>query len=191
MGISQGSGVVVAENTIITNQHVIHGASKVIAIDSEGGVHVCTGTLAVDTYRDLALLECESPLQPVALGDSEALAVGDSVVAIGNPRGLQGTVSTGIVSGPLREFSGVKYVQTTAPTSPGSSGGGLFAMDSSLIGITTLIFKDSQNLNLVVPVGYVQDLMAKPAELKPYPTTQAPNPKSDTKPVARYFDEVE
>ena len=191
MGISQGSGVVVAGNTIVTNQHVIHGASKVVAIDSADNLYVCSGTIAVDTYRDLALLKCEIPVEPVALGDPSEVTVGDSVVAVGNPRGLQGTVSTGIVSGPLREFSGVNYLQTTAPTSPGSSGGGLFTMDSSLIGITTLIFKDSQNLNLVVPVSYVKDLMAKPAVLKPYPATQAPNPTSDTKPVARYFDEVE
>jgi hypothetical protein len=188
-GVSQGSGVVVAENIIVTNQHVVDGASKVVAMDSHGNLYVCSGTLATNDHRDLALLQCESPLKPVVLGDVEAVELGDDVVAIGCPRGLQGSVSTGIVSG-KRKFSGVQYIQTTAPTSPGSSGGGLFAMDSSLIGITTLIYKDSQNLNLVVPVSYVQELLAQPAVLTPYPSTQTPANTEGTKPVARYFSET-
>ncbi len=188
VGISQGSGVVVAPNTIVTNEHVVRSASRVIVIDSAGTVRTSKGTLAVDPDHDLALLECETGATPVALADADMISVGDSVVAIGNPRGLQGTVSTGIISGPLRTFGGVNYWQTTAPTSPGSSGGGLFAMDSSLIGITTLIFKDSQNLNLVVPAEYVKDLMARPLALKEYPSAQSSEPRSGTKPVARYFE---
>lgn len=171
--LSQGSGVVVGKNKIITNLHVIHNAAKVEVIDPSGATYTCSGTLAQDPGRDLALLKCEIPLAPVELGDSDAVAVGDPVVAIGSPRGLQGTVSNGIISG-LREFGGVSYVQTSAPTSKGSSGGGLFAMDASLVGITTLIYEDSQNLNLAVPVNYVKDLMSTPVDVATFTQTRQP-----------------
>jgi S1-C subfamily serine protease len=164
-GISQGSGVVVGRNMIVTNLHVIEDASEVKATDSTGKVYVCNGTLAKDGGHDLAILDCTVPLEPIQLGNSDVVAIGDSVVAIGNPRGLQGTVSNGIVSG-LRQFGKANYIQTTAPTSHGSSGGGLFAMDASLIGITTLIYENSQNLSLVVPVKYVEALVSTAAAQK-------------------------
>ena len=181
--LSQGSGVVVGKNKIITNLHVIHNAAKVEVTDPSGATYTCSGTLAQDPGRDLALLKCEIPLAPVELGDSDAVAVGDPVVAIGSPRGLQGTVSNGIISG-LREFGGVSYVQTSAPTSKGSSGGGLFAMDASLVGITTLIYEDSQNLNLAVPVNYVKDLMSTPVDVAAFTQTRQPDATPACLPVA-------
>jgi len=79
---------------------------------------------------------------------------------------------------------------TAASPGAGSAGDGLFSMNSELIGITTLIFKDSQNLNLVVPVSYVQELLAKPTQLTPYPSMQKPASTEGTNPVARYFEEA-
>lgn len=172
-GLSQGSGVVVAKNMIVTNLHVVTGASKVTVIDSAGISYTCPGVLGVDKTNDLALLSCETGLTPVNLGNAGKVVVGDQVVAIGSPRGLQGSASDGIISG-VRDIDGRDYIQTTAPLSPGSSGGGLFAMDCTLLGITTMVLRDSQNLNLAVPVNLVTDLIAKPTALVAFPQPEEP-----------------
>jgi hypothetical protein len=180
----QGSGVVVGKDTVITNLHVITGASRVLVTDAAGNHYTCAGTLGVDTANDLALLKCETGLSPVTLGDSDKVVIGDQVVAIGNPLGLQGTVSDGIVSG-IRNLDGRSYIQTTAPVSPGSSGGGLFAMDGALVGITTAMFKDAQNLNLAVPANLVKGLISRPGVLTSF-AGDSPQPKQTLTPQVTY-----
>jgi hypothetical protein len=183
-GRSQGSGVVVGKDMVITNLHVITGASRVSVFDAAGGQHDCPGTLGVDTANDLALLKCETGLSPVRLGDPGKVVIGDQVVAIGNPRGLQGTVSDGIVSG-IRNLDGRSYIQTTAPISPGSSGGGLFAMDGALVGITTAMVMDAQNLNLAVPANLVKILISRPGVLTSF-AGDSPQPKQTLTPQVTY-----
>jgi tetratricopeptide (TPR) repeat protein len=99
----------------------------------------------------------------VALRLSSTLAVGEHVYALGAPEGLELSLSEGLVSS-LRSFDGLSFIQTTAPISHGSSGGGLFDGQGSLIGITTFTFKDGQNLNFAIPSDLVATLKQHPAE---------------------------
>lgn len=100
-------------------------------------------------------------LPPVRIASSQWLEIGDPVYAIGAPQGLELTLSNGLVSG-IREYKGTEYIQTTAPISQGSSGGGLFDAQGRLVGITTMYLKDGQNLNFAIPA----ELIASVPEIK-------------------------
>jgi len=91
---------------------------------------------------------------------SSSLAVGERVYAIGAPEGLELTLSEGVISG-LRDFDGAHVIQTSAPVSPGSSGGGLFDAHGHLIGITTFSMKEGQNLNFALPTEWVDALVKR------------------------------
>ncbi|MGE5579060.1 MAG: trypsin-like peptidase domain-containing protein [Bacillota bacterium] len=171
-GLGQGSGVVVEKDVIATALHVVAGASKVKVVDYKGRSYNCPGVLAVDEVNDLALLSCDTSLDAVTLGNSDNVAVGEQVVALGSPRGLQGTASDGIVSS-VRNIDGKSYIQITTPISPGSSGGGLFGMNAHLLGITTALITDSQNLNLAVPSATLATLMKQPRTLSAFPPAAA------------------
>jgi serine protease Do len=95
--------------------------------------------------------------KPVSLRLSSTLSVGDRLYALGAPEGLELSLSEGLVSG-LRKFEGVTLIQTTAPISHGSSGGGLFDDEGRLVGITTFVVKDGQNLNFALPSERVANL---------------------------------
>ena len=166
--ISFGSGVVIAPGEIITNCHVLRDG-VLLHVRKEG--HSASASLHFsDKARDLCLLQAAQatsftrPVRSImAMSD---LRVGQRVYAIGAPRGLELTLSDGLVSG-LRHSAGgsVQFIQTTAPVSPGSSGGGLFDQDGRLVGITTFILKESQNLNFAVPAIWVQELQSKQPDL--------------------------
>jgi tetratricopeptide (TPR) repeat protein len=108
------------------------------------------------SVHDLAILyTIERNLPTARLGDSDKVEVGQDVVAIGNPRGLENTISPGIISG-IRSFRGLRYLQTTAPISSGSSGGPLLNMKGEVVGLTVFTVRDSQNLNFAIPVNEVR-----------------------------------
>jgi serine protease Do len=166
--ISFGSGVVIAPGEIITNCHVLRDG--VLLHVKKEGRSASASLHFSDKARDLCQLQASQataftrPVRAiVAMGD---LRVGQRVYAIGAPRGLELTLSDGLVSG-LRYSAGgsIQLIQTTAPVSPGSSGGGLFDQDGRLIGITTFILKESQNLNFAVPAMWVQELQSKQTDL--------------------------
>lgn len=156
-----GSGVAVGTDLVVTNLHVvqIQGAMRATVSLPAGTEYPVEGIVAQDAFNDLALIKVGARLAPAVLGDSDQLALGAKVLAIGNPLGLQNTVSEGIVSG-LRELGNRKLIQTTAPISPGSSGGGLFDLNGRLVGITVAHIEGGQNLNLAVPVNLVKALLA-------------------------------
>jgi hypothetical protein len=158
---AQASGVVIAPGGIVaTNAHVVSGACNLYIKKSSGSLIAVTGIVQIDPDKDIAILRFDSKDLPVAiLGDSHALRVGDRVVAIGSPLGLEQTVSEGIVSGLRTTENQRAMIQTTAPISPGSSGGGLFNDKGALIGLTTFTLQDSQNLNFAVPLADVMDLL--------------------------------
>jgi TonB family protein len=163
-----GSGVVVAPGEIITNCHVVRDGA-LFHVKKEG--HSAPAYLHFsDKARDLCQLQAAqatSFTRPVrAIMAMSDLRVGQRVYAIGAPRGLEVTLSDGLISG-LRHSAGgsVQLIQTTAPVSPGSSGGGLFDQDGRLVGITTFILKESQNLNFAVPAMWVQELQSKQPDL--------------------------
>jgi len=159
--ISLGSGFVVKNGVIVTNLHVITGAERghVKFIGQTTKLRIA-GVFAVDAARDLAILSVPTPGVPVIqLGDSEAIAVGDAVYAIGNPQGLEGTFSQGIVSS-IRTFGADKILQITAPISPGSSGGPVVNAAGQVIGVAAATLQGGQNLNFAIPSRYIRPLLS-------------------------------
>ena len=143
---SLGSGFVVdaKEGLIVTNNHVIDGADEIIVNFSDGSKLKVDKVLGKDTKTDLALLKVtpKNPLKAVAFGSSSELKVGDWVMAIGNPFGLGGSVSVGIISAKQRDINSGPYddyLQTDAAINKGNSGGPLFNMDGQVIGVNTAI----------------------------------------------------
>ncbi len=160
--IAQGTGFLVREDgRIVTNYHVIRNASSAIVKLPDGAFYDVEGMLAFDRSRDLAVIKARGQnFRTVVLGNSDRLQVGEAVVAIGNPLSLESTVSSGIVSG-IRDIEdeGGKYLQITAPISPGSSGGPLFNMAGEVVGITTLYLKGGENLNFAIPINDAKPLL--------------------------------
>src|SRR5436190_22659354 len=151
--LARGSGFFIAADRVITNRHVIERASRVEVHLLNGKKYTVRGVLAVDGEGDLALLAVDVPRE-LAIPLPVIRAVpqeGESIVVIGNPYGLEGSVSNGIVSA-VREISGYgKIIQITASISPGSSGSPVVNMAGQVIGIATLQAAEGQNLNFAVP----------------------------------------
>lgn len=162
--IGQGSGVVVSnDGKVITNYHVIDGASSALIKFPNGAFFLIEGVLAADVAKDIAVLKASgSDFPTVALGDSDKVQVGEEVVSIGSPLSLEATVSNGIISSirELKDDENQRLFQTTAPISPGSSGGALLNMGGELIGITTAEMVGGQNLNFAVPINVVKPLLS-------------------------------
>lgn len=158
--VSRGSGFFIANNRVITNRHVIERSTRVVITLVDGKKFVAKGVLAVDGEGDLALLQVDvpaglaRPLPIVARVPQE----GESIVVIGNPFGLEGSVSDGIVSA-VREISGYgKIIQITAPISPGSSGSPVVNMYGQVVGVATLQAAEGQSLNFAVPAERISQL---------------------------------
>ena len=143
-----GSGVIVREDGyILTNNHVIKGADEILVSFHDGQTAAAT-VIGNDPETDLAVIKVEAGgRQPIRLGDSASVRVGDVALAIGNPFGIGQTVSAGIISAKGR--SGISpspyddFIQTDAAINPGNSGGALIDADGNLIGINSLIFSRS------------------------------------------------
>jgi S1-C subfamily serine protease len=157
----QGSGVLLPSGQIATNFHVVKGGASFQVAQGE---RVIPATLfAEDKDKDICLIEAKGfKGKPVQLGTANSLKVGVPVYAVGAPRGLELSLSNGIVS-QLRGGS-PPLIQTTAAISPGSSGGGLFDEEGRLVGLTTLYLKDGQSLNFATPVDWISEL--KPGQRK-------------------------
>ena len=155
----EGSGFVFdTDGHIVTNQHVIDGATTV-EVDFASGFKAYGTVIGSDTDADLAVISVDAPadeIHPLAIGDSDTLQVGENVVAIGNPFGLSGTMTLGIVSGLGRSqrsslagnglyFSTADIIQTDAAINPGNSGGPLFNMNGEVVGINQSIRTDNFN----------------------------------------------
>ncbi|MGB2592978.1 MAG: trypsin-like peptidase domain-containing protein [Candidatus Acidiferrum sp.] len=154
--IAQGTGFLVgADGVIVTNYHVIKEGNVAIVKFPDGSVLSVDGILAADKIRDLALIKVHGKtFRTLTLGNSDRVQVGQEVVAIGNPLSLESTVSNGIISGVRTDKeAGGRFLQTTAPISPGSSGGPLFNMAGEVVGINTLYLEGGENLNFAIPVN--------------------------------------
>lgn len=159
-----GSGVIVgSDGEVITNFHVIEGASSARIYFSSTDSVVASYVTIYDKERDLALLIVEKTgLPTVSIGDSSKLKLGEAVVAIGSPLGFTNSLSSGVVSTPLRMVDGSRFIQMTAPIDHGSSGGALFNMRGELVGITTALIESSADLNLAIPSEDVATFLRKP-----------------------------
>jgi serine protease Do len=152
-----GSGFVIDRDHVLTNAHVVDdAASLTVTLDSRDKMQA--RVIGLDPVLDLALLRLDGAASPAParLGDSSTLRVGDEVVAIGNPVGLEQTMTRGIVSGLNRVLPGVSdqpMIQTDAPINPGNSGGPLVDRCGSVVGINTFISEDAQGIGFAVPMN--------------------------------------
>jgi serine protease Do len=154
--IKQGSGVVVGPGRVITNCHVTSGAAQITV--ASGADSRSASVYIADEEFDLCSLDVGGLNAPaVMVGSVNTLRTGQRVFAIGAPLGLELTISEGIVSS-LRETPNGKVIQTTAPVSPGSSGGGLFDVEGKLVGIITFQQRSGQNLNFAVPADWIAEM---------------------------------
>jgi Do/DeqQ family serine protease len=165
---SLGSGVIVEANgTVVTNNHVVEGANE-LAVALPDGTLRPTQLVGVDPDSDLALLKIEgNGLKPIAVGDIKGLAVGDVVLAVGNPLGVGQTVTQGIVSALGRKGIGINpienFIQTDAAINPGNSGGALIDTQGRLIGINSAILSrggGSEGIGFAIPIDLAQKVIA-------------------------------
>ena len=158
---SLGSGVIIhPEGYILTNEHVVSNATiiKVTLIDKR---EFDARLVGADIKSDLAVIKIETNenLPHVSLGRSDDLMIGETVIAIGNPFGLQHTVTTGIISALHRSIKGSEnrvyrgFIQLDASINPGNSGGPLLNIEGSLIGINTAIFKQAEGIGFAIPIN--------------------------------------
>jgi hypothetical protein len=164
-----GSGFIVsADGKIVTNYHVIKDGNSAIAKLSNGSFFPIEGMLAANPDLDLAVLKVEGRKLPfLEFEPVTNLDVGDHVVAIGSPLGLEGTVSDGIVSAFRQETPNKNWIQTTAPVSHGNSGGPLLDMRGKVAGVITwgVSLQQGQNLNFAIPSDEVKSLLSTHGEL--------------------------
>jgi len=161
-----GSGFIIsADGRIVTNYHVIKGAHSAIVRLANGAFFPVQGVLATDAEKDLAVLKVSGKNLPfLTVRATDNLHVGDHVVAIGSPLGLEGTVSDGIVSA-IRDVAGKNWIQTTAPVSHGNSGGPLLDMNGNVVGVITWGYLQlGENLNFAVPANEASSLLSSAHE---------------------------
>ena len=164
-----GSGFFVKPNLIATNYHVIAGAASGTAkLVGKYTTYKIEGWTATDEDNDLALLKVSAyGIKPLPLGKSNAVRIGDTVYVAGNPKGLEGTFSDGIISSRRDKYTKERF-QMTAPISPGSSGGPVLNSKGEVIGVSVAAHRDldAQNLNFAIPSSYLKTLLtlSKPAK---------------------------
>lgn len=162
------SGFFVGQGVVATNYHVLEKASGgwVKRLGQKDTIQI-KGAVGVDRKHDLALLSVDvKDAQTIGLSETDDIDVGERVYAIGNPRGLEGTVSDGIVSG-IRDVAESRILQITAPLSPGSSGGPVLDGSGKVVGVATAGLRDGQNLNFAIPVMYLRALLEKRTPISP------------------------
>ncbi len=175
--VGAGSGFIVdTEGHVVTNNHVVAGASRV-TVELLDGSRVPAQVLATDPANDLAVLKADIPADKLAvarLGDSDAVTPGEPVVAIGSPFGFEHTITAGIVSAVDRQFGGARgrgplqgLIQTDAAINPGNSGGPLFNAAGEVIGVNTMGIsgarggQGSVGVSFAVPVNAAKALLAQ------------------------------
>ena len=157
--VSQGTGFIITDDGyIVTNAHVLSGASEVNIITFDQG-NFEADFIGFDSEMDLALLKIPGDYNSIELADSDDIQIGEKVIAIGNPLGLQFSVSEGIVSGIHRVGSnGLEaYVQTDAALNSGNSGGPLIDKEGEVIGINNFKIKSGENLGFALESNYIEE----------------------------------
>ena len=163
-----GSGFFVRDNLIATNYHVIEGAARGTAkLVGQFSTYTIEGVTATDKTNDLALLKVTvSGIKPLPLGNSSDVKIGETVYVAGNPKGLEGTFSNGIISSRRDKYT-KERLQMTAPISPGSSGGPVLNSKGEVIGVSFMTLVGGQNLNFAIPSRYLTELLTKSKPAKP------------------------
>lgn len=174
-----GSGVIIGPDSVITNCHVAMAGDQVEVRERDAVFSATVST--ADEVFDLCRLRVSGLKgRPAPVTGAPATRVGQRVYAIGSPQGLDLTLSEGLVSA-LREGPSGTYIQTTAPVSPGSSGGGLFDHQGNLVGIVTFQMRAGQNLNFAIPVEWIDKMSTRRRETE-REVAQTPPPYTPTEP---------
>lgn len=174
---SVGSGAIIdRKGHILTNYHVIEGASTIEVLLSTGKQRLHTKIVGTDPKTDLALLQLDGNVAyvPLDLGDSDALRIGDAVIAIGNPFGYSHTVTSGIISAKGRVIGSGPYdnfLQTDASIHPGNSGGPLIDTRGRLIGINTAVSNEGAGIGFAIPINLAKEVVK---ELMAFGKTKRP-----------------
>jgi serine protease Do len=166
---SLGSGVIIdPKGIILTNDHVISGASRIVATTKTGQELACE-VIGSDADNDLAVLRVKKPgaaLPTIKLGTSSDLLIGETVVAIGNPFGLSNTVTAGVLSALGRSVPGENqrvyndFIQIDAPINPGNSGGPVVNVQGDMIGVATAIIGGAQGIGFAIPVDRAKRIVS-------------------------------
>jgi hypothetical protein len=186
--LGQGSGFIVdPAGVVVTNLHVIRGADALEVQLATGEVYDNVFFVSSDARRDVAVLKLPATRLPhLRIGDDQVMNVGDAVYVMGNPMGLEGTFSDGLVSA-RRTEEGVVYLQITAPISRGSSGGPVLNDRAEVVGIATMVMREGQNLNLAVAARYATGMIAmneRPRPLREARTELAAAPSRPASPAS-------
>jgi hypothetical protein len=183
-----GSGLIVnSSGIIITNFHVIEGAYPVKVKLSCGDIYDDIGVIDIDERKDIAIIKIKGwNLPEVKLGNSDVVKVGDQIVVIGNPKGLENSVTDGLISGIRDTGKGYKMNQISAPISLGSSGSPVFNMRGEVVGIATSSQVEGQNLNFSIPINYARGMINDEVKmtLEEFSKQFQRDPLSATKPEA-------
>lgn len=192
-----GSGFIVSKDgKIVTNLHVVRDMETATVQMASGDIFDSVSVLATDERRDLAVLQIAGfNLPMLELGDSDAVTVGETLVAVGSPRGLDGTVTAGILSSVRDSGGGFKVLQTDASVNPGNSGGPLVNSRGQAIGVVSSKLRSAENLNFAIPINYARGLMnalQSPMTLKQMShnlqSTEAPAPGVNRPPLKETLD---
>ncbi|MBI2658986.1 trypsin-like peptidase domain-containing protein [Candidatus Woesearchaeota archaeon] len=160
--VGQGSGAIIdVKGYIVTNVHVISGASAVKAVTYSGKTYDVNVLVGYDSAADIAVLKINAPdLRAFSFGNSDGVRIGEKVIAAGNPAGLAFTVTEGIVSA-FRTFSGISYIQTDVPINPGNSGGPLINTKGEIIGINNFKAGGFEGLGFAISSNKVKQVANK------------------------------
>jgi S1-C subfamily serine protease len=171
-----GTGFIVSKDgKIVTNLHVVRNMKTASIQLANGDVFDSLSVLATDERRDIAIVQIAGFDLPVLeLGNSDVLTVGEPLVIVGSPRGLEGTVTAGILSSVRDSGEGFKVLQTDAAVNPGSSGGPLVNNKGQVIGVVSFRLRSAEGLNFAVPINYVRGLLSTLHEPTPLNKTQKP-----------------
>ena len=165
---SLGSGVIIdgKRGFILTNAHVVVKGAKITAVLKDGR-QFDAEVVGIDPESDLAVLKVpvKAPLPSIAMGNSDGLMIGETVIAIGNPFGFSNTVTVGVVSATHRSFKTRDqvyhdFIQTDASINPGNSGGPLLNIDGQLIGINTAIYKNAEGIGFAIPINRARKIIS-------------------------------
>ncbi len=163
--LGQGSGFIIAANKVVTNHHVLADSTNAVVFFADGGTERVEGFIADNPTRDITIVSVKTGSRaPLKLGDELSLKEGDEVYAIGAPRGLDLSITNGIVSG-FRNIEDQFLLQTTAAIAPGSSGGPLFDQEGGVVGVTTWLLTDSPGIYFSVGIGDVARIMRSASTL--------------------------
>ena len=153
--VGQGSGAIItADGYIVTNYHVIEGASIIRALTYDKGTYTAT-LIGSDSAKDISVLKISGSFQSLSFDDSSTVKIGEKVIALGNPAGLSFTVTEGIVSA-FRTSGGIKYIQTDVPINPGNSGGPLVNIKGKIIGINNMKVRGFEGLGFAIESNTVK-----------------------------------